>query len=293
MRPVIVVGLVLFVLGCQEEPPTAAAFRAMAAKGLTSSVRRAAAHGIKIDAADENGFSALSVAAFNGHRDTVVELLKLGARPDAGTSGGRALVMACAQNRLDIAETLLAHGAKAQYDERDEQPLAATTDSRIMELLIRAGANINAPSGGSGNTALHQCASKGAVSAIRYLLKRGAKVNSLNSFATTPLHIACRTPSLLLQEGGIQRAKETIRLLVAAGASVNVADARGNTPLHFAARNPYLDAEDLRVLVEAGAKLDARDGLGRTPLVVAQVFGTDRLPGRLAVLRSVSSNQPK
>jgi ankyrin repeat protein len=201
--------------------------------------------------------------------------------------------MACAQNRIEIVEILLARGAKAQYGETDEQPLAATTDSRIIELLIRAGANINASSGSSGNTALHQCASKGAVLAMRYLLDHGANVYAVNSFGATALHLACRTPSLLLQDGGARRAKETIRALIAAGAPVNVVDARGNTPLHFAARNAYLDAEDIRLLIKAGARLDAKDGLGRTPLAAAQAFGTDRLPGRLAVLRSSPFNQPK
>src|SRR5688572_26177493 len=153
MRPILAAGLVLILAGCQSKPPSEADFRAMAAKGLTNSVIRAAAAGLDLDSTDENGHSALSVATFNGHKDTVEALLKLGVKPDSGPSNGRALVMACLQNREDIAELLLAHGAIAQYEEKDEQPLASTTEPRIMERLIRAGAKINAPSGASGDTA--------------------------------------------------------------------------------------------------------------------------------------------
>ena len=293
MRLLVFLALLFAIWGCQEKPPTADEFRALAAKGLTDSVRRASMLGVKLDSTDENGFSALSMAAYNGCKDTVEELLKLGADPDAGPSTGRPLVLACAQSHLEIVEVLLRYGAKVEYGPQDEQPIAVATHPKIIDLLLRAGAHVNKPSGSAGNTPLHRSASKADVEAVRHLIARGAKVNAVNPFGTTPLHTACRTPSLLLQEDGVQRAKQTIRVLIAAGARVTVADMRGNTPLHLAARNAYLDAEDLQLLIEKGASLEARDAWGRTPFVAAKVFGTDRLPGRLAVLRSQGSNQPK
>ncbi len=293
MRLIIFLALLAAIWGCHERPPRAAEFRELAAKGLSESVRRAAALGVQIDSTDEYGYSALSMAAYNGYKDTVEELLKLGADPNVGSTRGRPLVVACSQNHKEIVELLLKYGAKKEYLDNDEQPIAATSDPQIIALLLNGGANINKTSGVNGMTALHICVSKGAVSAVRFLIAHGAHLNAVNINGVTPLHIACRTPSLLLQANGVNSAKETIRVLLEAGAKVNVSDIRGNTPLHLAARNAYLDAEDLQLLVKAGAKLDARDGLGRTPLAAAQVFGTDRLPGRLAVLRYGPSNQPK
>lgn len=295
MRPWIVLALLVALWGCHEKqkPPTADEFRVLAAKGLTDSVRRASMLGAKLDSVDENGFSALSVAAYNGCKDTVKELLKLGANPESGPSSGRALVLACAQGHVEIAELLLAHGAQFEYGPQDEQPIAVATDRRIIDLLLRAGADINKPSGFTASTPLHRCASKADAGAVRYLIAKGARVNSVNNAGVTPLHIACRTPSLLLQEDGVERAKETLRVLIAAGASVKVADMRGNTPLHLAARNAFLDSEDLRLLIQKGASLDARDMMGRTPLMAAQLFRTDRLPGRLAALSSSAANKPK
>jgi ankyrin repeat protein len=293
MRPLVLLALLFALWGCQEKPPTADEFRILAAKGLTDSVRRASMLGVKLDSTDENGFSALSVAAYNGCRETVEELLKLGANPDAGPSPSRALVLASTQGHVQIVEMLLKHGAQIEYGPQDEQPLAVATDRRIIDVLLRAGADINKPSGSVGNTPLYRCASKADVEAMRYLIAKGAKVNTANSFGATPLHAACRTLSLLLQEDGVERAKETIRVLIEAGADVKIADMRSNTPLHLAARNAFLDSDDLRLLILRGASLEARDMMGRTPLAVAQVFQTDRLPGRLAALSSKGPNQPK
>ena len=60
-----------------------------------------------------SGCTLLAIAATEGHKQLVEELLKRGAKPDAQNSVGvTALMSAAANGRVQVAETLLQHGAE-------------------------------------------------------------------------------------------------------------------------------------------------------------------------------------
>lgn len=159
----------------------------------------------------------------------------------------------------------------------------------------------------AGGVSLMQwCAYHGDVSAIRFLLSRGAKWASLGEnldlngavfhghwqlvqfvieqganvnrpmpdTAETPLHSAlCKTES--------RKFNPIIKILLANGADPNRATkagvetdsfmrdirTRGETPLHRAAA--FGDAEAIQMLLDAGAVIDAKDANGDTPLTWA------------------------
>ena len=137
---------------------------ALLASGVELNIFEAAATGqtervkalIKEDAAlvsaySPDGFTALSLAAFFGHAETVNALLAAGAPVNAAsreTMKLTPLASALAVERNDIARTLIDHGADVKAKgENDVTPLhtaAARGNLESAELLLEHGAEINA-----------------------------------------------------------------------------------------------------------------------------------------------------
>jgi ankyrin repeat protein len=160
-----------------------------------------------------------------------------------------------------------------------------------------------------GTSLLQHCAYYGDVSAIRFLLSKGASLASLGDnldlngaafhahwrlckfllehgadpnqplpgSGETPLHAAlCKTDHLVYDR--------VLEVLLAHGADPNVATipgaetggfmrdvrTRGETPLHRAAA--FGDTSTIDLLLQAGARLDARDANGDSPLTWASWY---------------------
>jgi ankyrin repeat protein len=172
---------------------------------------------------------------------------------------------------------------------------------RVFDHLAAGGAATAADSGGV--SLLHWCAYYGDVSAMRFLLARGASLDSLGP--NLDLNGACfhghwRLCQLLIEQGAnvnepLPETLETalhaalcteqklaqnlvMRILLANGADPNCATrpsvetggfmrdcrTRGETPLHRAAA--FGDAEAIQMLIDAGAAIDAKDMNGDSPL---------------------------
>jgi uncharacterized protein len=162
----------------------------------------------------------------------------------------------------------------------------------------------------SGVSLMQQCAYYGDVSAIRYLLSKGASLALLGEdlgLNTASYHGHWRLCKFLLEQGAdVNLASDdtgetplhsalskTDRLvydrvlvvLLSHGANPNVATkygvetgafmrdcrTKGETPLHRAAA--FGEAETIRLLKDAGAVIDAKDGNGETPLSWASWYG--------------------
>jgi ankyrin repeat protein len=79
--------------------------------GDLASVRLLVEAGAEVDAADAWGVSATTLAAHGGFGELVATLLEAGADPDAAGAGFAPLHLAVLRRDLDMAGTLLAHGA--------------------------------------------------------------------------------------------------------------------------------------------------------------------------------------
>ena len=148
-------------------------------------------------------------------------------------------------------------------------------DLEVVRGLLREGADVNAPQG-DGMTALHWAAERGDEGLCEVLLYAGARVDAGTRIGHyTPLHLAARAASeavvaLLLDAGSDVDVRTTnsgvaplhlaaaagdpgvLRALLDGGADVNgVEGAWGQTPLIFAAANNRVAA--IGVLLEAGA----------------------------------------
>jgi uncharacterized protein len=235
--------------------------------------------------------SEIADAAQRGDRSTVRAALARKADVNvAQIDGSTALHWAVERDDLEMAELLIRAGARVAARTREgvtPLQLAATNGSAPMiDRLLKAGADPNAPLTPAGDTAVMMAARTGKPDVIRALVEAGANVNAKENWGgTTALMWA-------VSEGHAEAA----RLLLSAGADVNarshyVAAANGRgfegrtpvatraepkveefasgwlTPLMLASREG--DVELARILVEAGADVNAVAGDGKTALALS------------------------
>ncbi len=134
-------------------PPSAeavAAFAEAAFNGETRRVVEALKNGMPVDQTEENGSTALMLAAFNGHVETMQALLDAGAEIDLRDTGnGRTALMFASSGPFPSAvRLLLEKGADVNAVDRIEifTPLmfaAAEGLSPIVDLLLEYGADPN------------------------------------------------------------------------------------------------------------------------------------------------------
>jgi len=171
-------------------------------------------------------------------------------------------------------EERLANGAAVNaYDASGATALheaAGAGHEFLVDLLIGAGAQVNAPHRSTRDTALHLAARNGRVDVVRSLTAApGVQVDALNGEGDTPLHEAVLAAAL----GGEEKAaaEETARLLIERGADSNVQTSEGLTVMHLIAANG-LD-EVVRVALRNGGQASIRDGNRDTPVHLAAASG--------------------
>eukprot|EP00455_Lapot_gusevi_P022443 TRINITY_DN2336_c0_g1_i5.p2 TRINITY_DN2336_c0_g1~~TRINITY_DN2336_c0_g1_i5.p2 ORF type:complete len:201 (+),score=46.77 TRINITY_DN2336_c0_g1_i5:43-645(+) len=93
-----------------------------------------------------------------------------------------------------------------------------------VEALLRRGANVNAIiSDGWGRTALHEAARFGRVAVVGHLLQHGANIDATDKNVCTALHLAAEAGCLAEVEALLQR-----------GANINATSKDGKTALEMA-----------------------------------------------------------
>jgi ankyrin len=234
--------------------------------------------GADIDLPDPEGISPLLMAVINMHFDLAATLVGKGANPNRWDLWGRAPLYAA----VDV--NTIPRGGRP-----DRPSLDRTASLAVVELLLEAGANVNAqlklppPFRNIGNdrgldgllttgaTPLLRAAKALDAPALRLLLAHGADPKLANARGITPLMAAAGmgsvdadTRGFYLSEDVEQRSIASLTLLLLAGGDVNAKDPRGLTPLHEAARWGWNDV--VQFLVGRGADLDAKDNRGNTPI---------------------------
>jgi cytohesin len=188
----------------------------------------------------------LEAAVESGFPDMVTLALEHGGRVNIKDKGGVPLLSRAA----------------ASYAQDDPVRAGRFDSVRVVELLVRAGANPNAQDD-NGNTPLFEANS---AEVARALVNAGADPNARNADGQTPLfdRYVAEAKEILLEAGADVSARdkygrtalfyqdraESIKLLIAAGANVNVQDSEGDTPLENARTE-----EVALALMAAGARL--------------------------------------
>ncbi|KAG1710241.1 hypothetical protein DVH05_017246 [Phytophthora capsici] len=198
---------------------------------------------VGVNDVDVDGFTALMVAAAEGHRGVVKALLRRGA--DVGV------------RTHELRSTALHFAAK----NGDAEIVAALCecDSAVVDCW-----NVNA------DTPLIWACIEGRAEAVQVLLKHGADVNMLNQYGASTLLCAVMIGEDPEQdaESDKRRAEIVTMLLEKNGKLVNFQDREGSTAMHLAASCGYLEC--VKTLLGFGADITLRNAIGQTALEEAQ-----------------------
>ncbi|HEV7926936.1 MAG TPA: ankyrin repeat domain-containing protein [Verrucomicrobiae bacterium] len=237
-------------------------------------------HGVKLNAADRNGDTALLQAIGQAdinrnqeNMDMILLLVDHGADVNVkDKSGSTPLYIAVERGAVPAAEILIAN--KAQVDLKTvhgETPLMLSVmrnNTNMAKLLLDNHADANLESihfnrNGPGVPGVPGLLPRGTYSGpispllwavvnsrtemVQLLLDHGAKPNepdSIDSNGITPLFLAIQSDNI-----------DAVRMLIAHGADVNFLDKRGDPPLAFLTQTEYgHQIKDL--LIKAGADAD-------------------------------------
>lgn len=180
-------------------------------------------------------------------------------------------------------------------NKRGLTPLAVAlgnTDVATGDILVSFGADIEARDEGdfTKGTLLHFAILEGNITALKFLVSKGANVGATNLDEQTPLNLASKQADiaivkLLLEEGSNIEAKDVdgltplltslrrddpsvSRLLIESGANIEAFDTRRRwTPLHWAATSG--NNAILRLLLEKHSNINARDYQNSTPIILS------------------------
>lgn len=122
-----------------------------------------------------------------------------------------------------------------------------------VELLVEAGAEVNATDKETSTVLMHACGGASTPKIVQYLIDHGALVNERDASGCTALTMAAAHGDV-----GI------VRALLAAKADVNAESDEQETPLTFAVVWGHLEV--VRALVDAGADVKWTDDKQWTPL---------------------------
>ncbi|KAG5309607.1 PYX protein, partial [Acromyrmex insinuator] len=205
--------------------------------------------------------TCLLISSWLGHVEIAKALLDKGAPVSTSDCDGRTpLHLAACSTSVKLVEELLKHGADpCKWDLGKKcTPLhcaAAASCVATVKSLIKSGANVDA--GLSGKSPLHYAVLNNAGDCVEALLQAGACPNNPQVYTETPLHVATslgnvRCTKLLLNHGADVR--------------VQLGIAR-STPLHLAAEEGSVECTKL--LLNAGAAWEAKNSRGQTAMHLA------------------------
>lgn len=203
--------------------------------------------------------------------------------------------------RTDLIFELLHYGVSHDTVEKGASLLqwcAYYGDVSAMKFLLSRGAGLNTLGEDYG---LNTAAFHGHWRLCKFLLEQGTDVNrAIAETGETPLHSALCTTDRMTHD-------RVLTVLLSHGANPNVATkigvetgcfmrdsrTRGETPLHRAAA--FGNEDTIKLLLDAGAQIDARDAYGDSPLSWASWYLRPNTILRMLLFsdfRIHSENQP-
>jgi ankyrin repeat protein len=223
--------------------------------------------GVKVDAKDEDGMTALCWASKLGHDKIVQRLLNKGADVDTQCGyHGDALQAASAGGHDKIVQTLLDRGADVNArGGTDGNALCAASaggHDKIVQTLLDRGADVNAVDIKYGN-ALQAASYKGHVKTVQTLLDRGADINARGQGYGNARQAA--------SAGGHEKVVQT---LLGRGADVNAQGGRYGNALQAASLGYQ---KVVQTLLDRGADVNAQGGLYGSALQAASEGGNDKI----------------
>jgi uncharacterized protein len=230
--------------GADEEGKTALMIAAK--RGDAGNVRALLRGGAAVDLRDQSEETALLIAAEEGHEEIVRLLAEGGAELDARDAAGwTAAARLAKQKAIDTVKWLGKRGAGL---EGTLLGAGASGDVAVIKACLALGGDPAASDADSWTPAMH-AASAGELEALKLILKKGGSVKGCAIAAANAETTATLAHGLTL------------------GEPVDGRNPVGQTPLMIAAESDHADSIEL--LIERGAGLDLQDNDGWTALIYA------------------------
>jgi len=238
--------------------------------------------GASINILDEEGFSPLHYASYNGDIRTIEILLENGADVQLQDADGLDALGNAREGGNQTAIALLEDYIKQKEIDNILIEAVKSKNSEKAKILLLDGADINAEDK-LGFTPLHWAIINGDIEMVKFLLKEDADIyfdipNTALNFAKLKKQTEI---AKILEERAQMDAKliqsvktkniEDIQYLLAQGASVNCLDEEGFSPLHYASYNG--DIRIIEILLENGADIQLQDADGLDALGNAREGG--------------------
>ncbi|KAF5401982.1 Ankyrin repeat domain-containing protein 17 [Paragonimus heterotremus] len=235
---------------------------------------------------EEERTASLIPACINGDDEAVRSLLPTGDYDvnEIAADGETALTCAVSANALRIVEMLLKHGADPNFRGKKVEctPLmeaASVGYTDIVRLLLEYGAAVDQESS-TRNTALHYAATAGHLDCVRLLLQYNAPMEVQNETGHTPLMEATSNGHI-----------DVARCLIEHGCDINTHSTEfKESALTLASYKGH--AEMVRFLLEAGADHEHRTDEMHTALMEAAMEGHVEV-ARLLLAHGANVNIPK
>ena len=231
--------------------------------------------GANVNLPGSNGETPLHCAARINSAEIITLLLKNKADPEKISNDGDKPIHVAAYNNADRALKTLVNFDKSQLTTKGRENRTAfyvaamLNNKESMNVLIKAGADINQLDDNTGQTAMHYAMEKNNIELLNYLLKMKANKEVLNKEKLTPLQLGTSILENASHQANVK--------LIEAGANLN--PTTGIPPLYLLAKYSNEDSphatELAKLLHTRGAKI--QDKFGDNPLEVLNVINIPQL----------------
>ncbi|XXG55989.1 hypothetical protein AAC387_Pa03g3528 [Persea americana] len=148
--------------------------------------------GLDPNESDNNGRTALHIAASNGSENSVLLLLDCGADPNCRDSEGSTPLWEAILGKHEPVIKLLINNGTNIYESDVGQFACKAAELNNLELLkdiVRYGGNVTLPRS-DGTTALHHAVSEANLEIVKFLLDQGADIDKPDTHGWTPRTLA-------------------------------------------------------------------------------------------------------
>uniref|UniRef100_A0ACD5XU17 Uncharacterized protein n=1 Tax=Avena sativa TaxID=4498 RepID=A0ACD5XU17_AVESA len=238
---------------------------------------------------NQDGETALYVAAEKGHVDVVCEILKFCDVHSAAlkaTNSFDAFHIAAKQGHLDVLQELLqAFPALAMTTSSVNATALDTAATQghigIVNLLLETDASLARIARNNGKTVLHSAARMGHVEVVASLLNKDPEIGfRTDKKGQTALHMASKG----------QNAEILLELLKPNVSVIHVEDNKGNRPLHVATRKGNTIMVQTLISSE-GIDINAVNKAGETAFAIAEKQGNEELVNILREAGGVTAKE--
>jgi ankyrin repeat protein len=237
---------------------------------------------------DDEGSSALHLAARSGHLELLQELLRRKFKVDCtdvqklspelhGPGRRTPLHIACMEDRADVVLALINAEADVnvtdQYSQTALHKAVQANSFEVLKVLVEEGKNVQlAATDDYANTPLLLAAELGKFQFVEFFLSKDANLaHASNKDGWTALHLCAHGREMRRNSCRPGKFNTCAKLLLDAKANVDAFDDDRKTPLHRAAQTG--DRETVEVLLQHGADVGAEDNCRWTPLHYAAQDG--------------------